>query len=190
VKQALERIISLPLLPLAAAYATGLVAFRTASQLLAFIPGKLGVVWRRAWYRRTLRACGNKLVVEWMSAFKSPQASVGDRVYVGPFCWVGWAHLGDDVMLASHVSILSGKAQHGTNRIDVPMRQQEGVMTEIHIGSDVWIGDTVVVMADIAKGTIVGGGSVVMRRVEDYSILAGNPARTISHRGPERHISP
>src|SRR5439155_8575805 len=134
---------------------------RSGSELLALLPGKLGVIWRRSWYQRTLEVCGTKLVVEWMSVFKSESATVGDRVYIGPFCWISRTHLGDDVMLAGRVTILSGKAQHGTARIDLPMRQQPGRMADVRIGCDVWVGDSAVIMSDVADGTVVGAGSVV-----------------------------
>jgi GT2 family glycosyltransferase/acetyltransferase-like isoleucine patch superfamily enzyme len=188
-KRNLESAVSCPVFAPLAAYRIGLLSFRTVSEALAFLPGKLGVIWRRAWYRRTLHACGDRLVVEWMSVFRSPTASVGDRVYVGPFCWISRTHLGNEVMLAGRVTVLSGKAQHGTARLDVPMRQQEGRMVDVHIGRDVWVGDSAVIMTDVADGTVVGAGSIVTTRFEPYSIIAGNPAKFIKLRGPRQEIA-
>ena len=47
------------------------------------------------------------------------------------------------------------------------------------IGDDCWIGGNVTILAGvtIGKGCVVGAGSVVTRDVEDYSIVAGNPAK-------------
>src|SRR5438477_8617885 len=182
-KRTFEFAVGAPVFLLLAGYALGCLSFRTGSESLALLPGKLGIIWRRTWYRRTLQACGDKLVVEWMSVFKSASATVGDRVYIGPFCWLSRTHIGNDVMLAGRVSILSGNAQHGTARIDIPIREQQGRMIDVDIGPDVWVGDSAVITTDVAQGTVVGAGSVVTRTFDDYSIIAGNPAKVIKQRG-------
>jgi len=57
-----------------------------------------------------------------------------------------------------------------------------------HIGSDVWIGDNAVVGRDltIGPGTIIGMGAVVVKNVEPYSIVVGNPGRTLRKRFDDR----
>ena len=52
------------------------------------------------------------------------------------------------------------------------------------IGNDVWIGDNVIVLpnVNIGTGAVLGGGSVVTKDVEPYTIVAGNPAREIKKR--------
>ena len=62
---------------------------------------------------------------------------------------------------------------------------------DIEIGNDVWIGDK----ATILSGTKVGTGSVIGSRamvsgiVEPYSIVVGNPGKTIKKRFSEETIS-
>jgi virginiamycin A acetyltransferase len=34
----------------------------------------------------------------------------------------------------------------------------------------------------IGDGVVVGAGAVVVRDVEDYAVVVGNPAKTIKHR--------
>ncbi|MCP5007919.1 MAG: acyltransferase, partial [Planctomycetes bacterium] len=53
---------------------------------------------------------------------------------------------------------------------------------KISIGEDTWIGNGSVVMANIGKKCIVGAGSVVTKDVEEYSIVAGNPAKLLKKR--------
>ena len=52
------------------------------------------------------------------------------------------------------------------------------------IGNDVWVGDNSVIIkgVEIGNGVIVAAGSVVTKDVAPYSIVAGNPSRTIRKR--------
>lgn len=55
----------------------------------------------------------------------------------------------------------------------------------ITIGADVWIGSNVTILPGcsyIGLGAVIGAGSVVTRDVEDFAVVAGNPARLIRHR--------
>ncbi|MBI5397715.1 MAG: acyltransferase [Verrucomicrobia bacterium] len=182
-KRFIETLVTLPVLLLLAVYRLRLVAFLTVSEALAPVPGLVGVFWRRRWYRATLAGCGRALYVDWMAAFRSPQASVGDNVFLGPFCWLGRVELGSDIMLGGHVRILSGAHHHNFDRLDIPMTQQFGELATVRIGSDVWVGNGAVIMADVAPGTVIGAGAVVTKTFEPRSIVAGVPARVIRKRG-------
>ena len=49
----------------------------------------------------------------------------------------------------------------------------------ITVGSDCWIGDGAVVMADLGEGVTVGAGSVVTKPVLSGTVVVGNPARPL-----------
>ena len=55
---------------------------------------------------------------------------------------------------------------------------------DIIIGNDVWIGSNATIMSGvrIGDGAVIGAGSVVTKDVDDYEIVAGNPARHIRYR--------
>lgn len=55
------------------------------------------------------------------------------------------------------------------------------------IGPDVWIGHGAILMAGVSVGTgaIIGSGAIVTKNVEDYTIVAGNPAKVIRRRVTE-----
>ena len=56
------------------------------------------------------------------------------------------------------------------------------------IGHDTWIGHGAIIKPEIVigDGAIVGAGSVVTKNVEDYTIVAGNPAKIIRRRFSEK----
>lgn len=58
------------------------------------------------------------------------------------------------------------------------------------IGNDVWIGTGVTILPGvrIGNGAIVGAGSVITKDVEDFSIVAGNPARHLKWRFEDESI--
>jgi acetyltransferase-like isoleucine patch superfamily enzyme len=90
--------------------------------------------------------------------------------------------LEDDVLLGSHVSVMNGGAQHGIERLDIPIREQPGKWPRVTIGRDSWIGERSVVMADVGKHCVISAGSLVMNPIPDYAIAMGVPARVIRYR--------
>lgn len=59
------------------------------------------------------------------------------------------------------------------------------------IGNDVWIGMEAVIMpgVTIGDGAIIGSRSVVVKDVEPYTIVGGNPAKTLKKRFDEATIA-
>ena len=55
---------------------------------------------------------------------------------------------------------------------------------DVIIGNDVWIGDCVTIMSGITigDGAVVANNSHVVKNVEPYSMVGGNPARFIKYR--------
>ena len=54
----------------------------------------------------------------------------------------------------------------------------------VRVGSDVWIGARVMIMAGvtIGNGAVIAAGSIVTKDVDDFSIVAGVPARHLRYR--------
>src|SRR5712692_1261370 len=128
-----------------------LKAFPGWSQAFSLLPGLLGVYLRRAFYQLVLPRCDADVCLSFGTIFSHPTAEVGQRVYVGAYCCLGDVTLEDDVLLGSHVSIINGGAQHGIDRLDIPIREQPGEWRRITIGRDTWIGDRSVVLADVGQ---------------------------------------
>lgn len=157
-------------------------AFADMTQGLSLIPGILGEYSRLAFFQRALRWCGKDVCVGFGTIFSHATVEIGERVYVGPYCIVGDVTLGDDVLLASGVSIANGTAQHGIQRLDIPIREQPGEYPRIHIGNDTWIGERAVVLADVGSHCVIGAGALVLDPIPDYAIAVGVPARVVQDR--------
>ncbi|MCC7425209.1 MAG: acyltransferase [Planctomycetaceae bacterium] len=176
-------------LPLVAVYRVESVLFGVDrifpgwSQFVSLIPGLYGVYIRRAFYRFTLDACGANATIGFGSLFSHPTARLGANVYVGNYCMLGGVTIEDDCLIASHVSILNGLAQHRFDRLDIPIREQPGEFAPITIGRDSWIGERAVIAANVGPQCVVGAGSVVTKDLPPRAIAVGTPARVVKRRG-------
>lgn len=111
------------------------------------------------------------------------KVSVGRDCQINENVFIQGAKIGDYVMIAPNVNILS-KSHHFEDR-SIPMVLQGESEEKIPvIEDDVWLGRNVVVMPGvrIGKGSIVGAGAVVVKDVAPYSIVGGVPARLIRMR--------
>jgi acetyltransferase-like isoleucine patch superfamily enzyme len=154
-------------------------AFSGWSQAFALLPGLTGVYLRRAFYRLTLSHCEPDACIGFGTILSHPTAEIGRAVYVGAYCVLGDVTLEDDVLVASHVSVANGTAQHGIERLDVPIRQQPGVWPRVTIGCDTWIGERAVVLANVGRHAVIGAGAVVTEPIPDYAIAVGVPAKVV-----------
>ena len=152
------------------------------SQFFSLFPGLSGEYLRRAFYRFTLPQCEADVCLGFGVIFSHPTAKIGHRVYVGPYCILGDVTLGDDVLLASGVSIANGTKQHGIARLDIPIRDQPGEFPPLTIGEDSWIGERAIVLADVGKHCVIGAGALVLEPIPDYAIAVGVPAKVVKYR--------
>jgi virginiamycin A acetyltransferase len=180
-----EAVATLLVLPPFGLYQLGRLAFGPEkafpgwSQFFSLFPGLTGAYLRRAFYRFVFRRCAAGSWISFGTVFSHPACVIGRDVYVGLYCCLGEVTLEDDVLLGSHVSVMNGGAQHGIERLDVPVREQPGAWPHITIGRDTWIGDRAVVLADVGKHCVIGAGSVVNKPIPDYAIAVGVPARIL-----------
>ena len=154
------------------------------SQLFSLLPGLTGVTLRRAFYKLVLPQCEADCCISFGTTLSHSSVRIGRSVYVGLYCSLGDVTLEDDVLISSNVSILNGGKQHGTGRLDIPVREQPGTYPHVTIGSDSWIGDRAIVMADVGRHCVVGAASLVTKPVPDFAVVVGAPARIVASRQP------
>ena len=139
-------------------------AFQWASEAAAGHRGDRGVLIRRALLSRWHRVAAADVIIGDGTIFTKKTMSIGSRVDIGARCVLGSVLLGDDVSIGDGVMIPSGKRQHGT-RTDLPMRQQLGTFTTVHLGTGCRIGSGAVLLADICDCAVIPPGAVVTRPI-------------------------
>jgi len=157
--------------------------YSAVSYLISLAPGMPGVLVRRAFYCTMLDRCHWDLTISFGSVLHDPYTRVGRRVWIGAYCVIGRCRLGDAVLIASRVSVLSGRYEHRFDSLDVPVRDQDGEVEPVEISDDCWLGEGSIVMADVGAHSVVGAGAVVVKPVGELLVVAGNPARQIGVRG-------
>ena len=113
---------------------------------------------------------------------------VGDDCSLNPYSILygqGGLRIGNGVRIAAHTVIVP--SNHGVDDISQPIFKQKSCSKGIVIEDDVWIGANCTILDGVclAKGCVIGAGSVVSKSTESYGIYGGVPARLIRMRGPK-----
>ncbi len=157
-------------------------AFGMLSQWVSIVPGLIGEWFRRAYLRWATGLTLEDCCVSFGTTFSDQRVRIGNGVYLGRGCDIGYADIGPNCLIASGVHILSGLRQHGFENLDTPIKEQQGEYSKVTIGEDTWIGNGAIVAADVGKKCVIGVGAVVVKPIPDFAIAAGNPARVIRFR--------
>jgi acetyltransferase-like isoleucine patch superfamily enzyme len=154
----------------------GEAVFVFFAQLAALIPGWPGVMVRGAFYFGTLERCSWETHVGFGSLFTHRGGSMAAHASMGSYCVLGHADLGPGVIMASRVSVPSGKRQHFADdgRFSVAP-----VFERVAIGAQTWVGEGAIILADVGARCIVSAGAVVTKAVGEGSLVGGNPAKVL-----------
>jgi acetyltransferase-like isoleucine patch superfamily enzyme len=107
---------------------------------------------------------------------------LGDHVSIHPMSYLdadGGLEIGSDVSIAHGTTIMTTEHDYafsgGTMR-DAPVKP-----SAVKIGSDVWLGAGVKILAGVNIGdhVVVGAGAVVTKDIPSNSIAVGVPARVV-----------
>jgi len=157
-------------------------AFGMVSQWVCIVPGLTGEWFRRAYLQWATGLSLRDCCISFGTTFSDPRVRIGDGVYLGRGCDIGYADIGPNCVIGSGVHIISGLRQHSFQDLDVPIRDQPGEFSLVSIGEGCWIGNGAIIAADVGKKCVIGVGSVVVKLIPDFAIAAGNPARVIKQR--------
>lgn len=188
-KQALitlaEAVAWLLLVPAFLMWKSSFFRYSAFTTTLSLIPTNVGLIIRRVWYRNTLKKCGRDLIVDFLGWIRTAKTEVGDNVNIGVGSFVGLARLGNNILISTKVTVLSGRHQHDMSVQDKPINEAGGGDELVTIGDNVWIGAGAVIGADIAEGCVVGAGAVVVKNTNPYEVVGGVPAKFIKKRFQE-----
>lgn len=153
--------------------------FHICTNVVALLPGLPGVFLRRAFYSLTLSYCSLDSHIGFGSLFSHRDVTLGKNVYIGNYSMFGSCFLGDNCLIGSRVSVLSGKSLHtiDENGMWTPFSPEK--MLKVRLEKNVWAGEGAIIMADVGEGCMVGAGAVVTSPIRSHIIVGGNPARFI-----------
>jgi acetyltransferase-like isoleucine patch superfamily enzyme len=126
------------------------------------------------------------------------RATIGAHSYLGHYCTIQEADIGTYCSVSWNVTVI-GIGAHPIHRISThpfsygtalgfaPRGQEALERRPTRVGHDCWIGAGAIIVPGVlvGSGAVVGAGSVVTANVDDYSIVAGNPARHVRYRFDE-----
>ena len=157
-------------------------AYLELSERAACWTGIRGERMRVALHRRIGTQIGEHAVLRHGCILERPPLSIGPMTMLGHYAHVQHASIGADCLVSDHVLVMDGRRQHHFDRLDIPVNEQGGIVRQVRVGDDCFIGAGAKVLADVGDHCVVGAGAVVLEPVADYKIVAGNPARVIGDR--------
>ena len=169
----------------------GARVFAACGELLAICPTLAGTYLRKAYYWARCTNVSRDAQFLFGSMLAHRQITIGKGTVLGQYSFIGFAEIGENVLLASRVSIVSGKYQH--RRPNTRTRSLEAAPADVpnRIGDNCWIGASAVILSHVGTNCIIGAGSVVFNDVPDNCTVLGNPARKVSiMSGREKFVLP
>lgn len=154
--------------------------------LICLIPGGTGVAVRRWGLGRLLARLGQGTVLQARLRITNPEkVSIGSHCNFAQGVFItggGGITIGDYVGLGPDVKIWS--VNHRFEDPDTPWLKQGWDKQPVVIEDDVWLGANCFVMPGITigRGAILSAGTIMMKSVPPYAIVAGNPGRVVGWR--------
>jgi len=164
--------------------------YEIAETSLSFIPGRIGVIIRRIFYKLCLAKTGKKFSSQIKCRIQCPgNVYFGDNsgINVGTVIAANKDPLGK-ISFGSNVLIGHGCFFHSGNHIiedlKKPIKEQGFKFSPIIVEDNVWIGAKSIILSGVVirSGAVIAAGSVVTKPVPENAIVGGNPAKLIRYR--------
>ena len=124
---------------------------------ISIFPGMIGSYLRVAFYFCTCKKISPDIFIGFGSYFSRREVEVGMNSSIGAYCIIGSVNIGREVLIASRVSIPSGRHQHGTAE-DGHAKWEKMEVDMISIGDKSWIGEGALILADVGEKLYCGRG--------------------------------
>ncbi len=156
------------------------------TRILLWLPLSIGIIARQTFLPLILGSFGKNTRILPGLQFTTPK-----KLFIGSNCQFasdiiitagGTVRIGDWVGVGPGAKIWS--LNHKFSDPDVPYMIQGWDLKEVVIEDDVWIGANAFIMpgVHIGKGAVISAGTVVIKSVPSYAVVAGNPGRVVGWR--------
>jgi acetyltransferase-like isoleucine patch superfamily enzyme len=131
--------------------------------------------------RPFFKSCGKKLGLGRNITFYDPSnLEIGDYVYIAYGCWFncsGGIKIGNEVLFGPYGVIVTSNHILNANSYRFGVAEKAPII----IGDGSWIAAHVTILAGttIGRGVLIAANSVVRKKVEDFSVYGGVPAKSI-----------
>ena len=157
----------------------GELIFVFFAQFWALMPGIPGCYLRAAFYRQVLEYCDRECYIGFGAICTHREVRIEKNVYIGPYSMIGSSWIKESSLIGTRVSVLSGKNQHELGEDGKWTAFNPEKKIQISIGPRAWLGEGVILMADVGETSLIGSGAVVSSKVPPGIVGAGNPFRAI-----------
>lgn len=153
--------------------------FSFFAQFWALAPGLPGCYLRAAFYSQVLDYCDKECYLGFGMICTHREVKIEKNVYIGPYSMIGSSWIKESSLIGTRVSLLSGKNQHELGEDGKWTSFDPGKKIQIKVGPRAWLGEGVILMADVGETSLIGSGAVVSSNVPAGVVGAGNPFRVI-----------
>ena len=123
---------------------------------------------------------------------KNSSIKIGENVTIASFSlidYTGSVTIGNYTNISEGVKIYTHTHKLTSDNLDI--KKATIIRSSLEIGEFVWIGANAIILptvTKIGKGAIIGAGSVVTKNINQYEVVAGNPAKKISQREVSKEL--
>ncbi|MDH1994808.1 acyltransferase [Aeromonas caviae] len=152
-------------------------------EICSIIPTNIGVFLRYIILKSQAASVGDNVYIARYVIIKNPEKLIiGSNVSIHEFCYIdaeGGITIGDDVSIAHNSSFIS--FEHTWEDLNTTIKYNKLTLDKIFIGSDVWIGCGVRILAGVkvSNRSVVGAGSVLNKQYPSNVVIVGTPGRVI-----------
>lgn len=112
---------------------------------------------------------------------------IGEYSYINSGCVLysgNGIDIGNNVLIGPNCSIVPVNHEFKNPNELIRLQGFQASKSGVVIEDDVWIGAGVTILdgAYIGKGAIIGANSLIMSKIEPFSICVGTPSKVIKHR--------
>lgn len=120
--------------------------------------------------------------IEIQARFINATINIGNNVATNNnifICSANKIYIGDNTLIGQNVTLMDFEA-HG---VEPSKRREIGEIGEIVIGSNVWIGNNVLILKDsyVGNNSIIAAGAVVKGKFPENVVIGGIPAKIIKY---------